>query len=100
MSCSRKQSSTIGHFPLYRRVLFSILGLVNYQSFKGFYHGTQYFFLTEIINGTFGIGQGEEYTDNERARGIYLPTWEDIKMLSSIDVKPREVALKDQSLFN
>lgn len=64
------------------------------------YNGTQYFFLTEIINGTFGTGQGEEYTDNKRARGIYLPTWVDIKILSSIDVKPREVALKVQSLFN
>ena len=64
------------------------------------YNGTQYFFLTEIINGIFGTGQGEEYTDNKRARGIYLPMWVDIKMLSCIDVKPKEVALKVQSLFN
>ncbi|WP_079527401.1 NUDIX hydrolase [Solibacillus isronensis] len=64
------------------------------------YNGTQHFFLTEIINGTFGTGQGEEYTDKERARGIYLPMWVDIKMLSCIDVKPKEVALKVQSLFN
>ena len=64
------------------------------------YNGTQHFFLTEIINGTFGNGQGEEYTDKERARGIYLPMWVDIKMLSCIDVKPKEIALKVQSLFN
>jgi 8-oxo-dGTP diphosphatase len=63
------------------------------------YNGTQYFFLSEIIKGTFGIGHGEEYTDNERDRGIYLPMWVDIKRLSSIDVRPREVALKIQSLF-
>ena len=42
------------------------------------YNGTQYFFLTEIINGTFGTGLGDEYTDKERARGIYLPMWIDI----------------------
>ncbi|MCM3721165.1 NUDIX domain-containing protein [Solibacillus isronensis] len=64
------------------------------------YNGTQYFFLTEIINGTFGTGQGEEYKDKERARGIYLPTWVDINMLSYIDVKLREVAFKVQSLSN
>ncbi|MER2170584.1 MAG: NUDIX domain-containing protein [Psychrobacillus psychrodurans] len=63
------------------------------------YNGTQYFFLTEIINGTFGTGLGEEYTDKERARGIYLPMWIDINRLSSIDVRPREVALKVQSLL-
>ncbi|WP_309140228.1 MULTISPECIES: hypothetical protein [Lysinibacillus] len=43
------------------------------------YKGTQYFFLSEIINGTFGTGQGEKYTDKERDRGIYLPLWIDIK---------------------
>jgi len=62
------------------------------------YNGTQYFFLSEIINGTFGTRQGEEYTDKERDRGIYLPMWIDIKRLSSIDVKPREVSLIVQTL--
>ena len=62
------------------------------------YNVTQYFFLSEIINGTFGTGQGEEYSDKERNRGIYLPMWIDIKRLSSIDVKPREVALIVQTL--
>jgi len=61
-------------------------------------NGTQYFFLSEIIKGTFGTGQGEEYTDKERNRGIYLPMWVDIKRLSSIDVKPRQVALIVQNL--
>lgn len=63
------------------------------------YNGTQYYFLSEIINGTFGTGQGEEYTDKERNRGIYLPVWVDISRLSEIDVKPKEVAIQLQTLF-
>ncbi|WP_456278971.1 NUDIX hydrolase [Bacillus sp. AK128] len=63
------------------------------------FNGTQYFFLAEIINGEFGTGQGEEYLDLDRDRGIYLPIWVDINKLSSIDVKPKEVALKIQALF-
>lgn len=63
------------------------------------YNGTQYFFQAEIISGTLGTGQGEEYTDKNRDRGTYLPTWVDIESLLSIDVKPREVALKVQSLL-
>jgi 8-oxo-dGTP diphosphatase len=63
------------------------------------FNGTQYFFLSEIIDGTFGTGQGEEYTDENRGRGTYLPIWIDIEWLSSIEVKPKEVALKVQSLL-
>lgn len=33
------------------------------------FNGTQYFFLAEIIKETFGTGQGEEYTDENRDRG-------------------------------
>jgi 8-oxo-dGTP diphosphatase len=64
------------------------------------YNGTQYFFLSEIIKGTFGTGQGEEYTDIGWNRGTYLPIWIDIRRLSSINVVPKEVAIKVQSLFN
>lgn len=64
------------------------------------FNGTQYFFLSEIISGTLGTGQGEEYTDKNRDRGTYLPMWVDIESLSSIDVRPNEVALKIQSLLN
>ncbi|MBC5638730.1 NUDIX domain-containing protein [Ornithinibacillus sp. BX22] len=63
------------------------------------YYGIQYYFLSEIINGTFGTGQGEEYTDKERNRGIYLPVWVDISRLSEIDVKPKEVAIQLQTIF-
>jgi 8-oxo-dGTP diphosphatase len=64
------------------------------------YNGTQYFFLSEIVSGTFGTGQGEEFTDDKRDRGTYLPVWVNINELQSIDVRPKEVALKIQSLFN
>ncbi|MGX2962132.1 NUDIX hydrolase (plasmid) [Peribacillus sp. JNUCC 23] len=63
------------------------------------FNGTQYFFLSEIIKGTFGTGEGEEFTNKNRERGTFFPMWVDIEMLSSIDVKPKEVALKVQSLF-
>ncbi|WP_163582129.1 NUDIX hydrolase [Gracilibacillus saliphilus] len=63
------------------------------------FNGTQYFFLSEIIDGTFGTGQGEEYTDKDRDRLTYSPMWMDLERLSSIDVKPKEVALKVQSLL-
>lgn len=63
------------------------------------FNGTQYFFLAEIIKGMFGTGKGEEYSDFNRDRGTYLPIWIDIERLAAIDVKPREVALKVQSLF-
>ena len=84
-----------------KREAFEELGVevrVNECIAKIEFNGTQYFFLSEIINGTFGTGKGEEYTDKERNRGIYLPMWIDIKRLSSIDVKPREVALIVQTL--
>jgi 8-oxo-dGTP diphosphatase len=64
------------------------------------FNGTQYFFLSEIISGTFGTGQGEEFTDAHRDRGTYLPMWVDINELPLIDVRPKEVALKIQSMFN
>ena len=63
------------------------------------FNGTQYFFRAEIMDGIFGTGQGEEFTDNAQERGTYLPMWVEIKSLSSLDVRPREVAVKVQSLF-
>ncbi|OBW60293.1 DNA mismatch repair protein MutT [Solibacillus silvestris] len=86
-----------------KREAFEELGVevvVNECIAKIEYNGAQYFFLSEIINGTFGTGQGEEYTDKERNKGIYLPMWIDIKRLSSLDVKPREIVLKVQNLLN
>ena len=65
-------------------------------TYKG---SSQYFYLSEIISGKIGTGQGEEYTDETRGRGTYKPMWVDLKKLSSIDVRPMEVATKIQSLF-
>ena len=65
------------------------------------YNGnTQYFYRAEILSGTLGTGQGEEYTNKTRGRGTYLPIWVDLERLSSIDVRPGEVALKIQTLVH
>lgn len=64
------------------------------------FNGRQHFFLSEIIKGTFGTGKGDEFTDKNRNRGTYFPMWVDIRKLSSIDVRPKEIALKVQSLFS
>ncbi|MDV7767612.1 NUDIX hydrolase [Peribacillus sp. CSMR9] len=86
-----------------KREAFEELGVkvnVNECFAKVEFNGTQYFFLAEIIEGTFGTGQGEEYTYESRDKGTYLPVWVEIKKLSLLDVKPKEVALKVQSIFN
>ena len=57
----------------------------------------QYFFLSEITSGTLGTGRGEEYRGG--IRGSYKPVWINIQALSSMDVRPVEVALEIQSLF-
>ncbi|GEN45388.1 DNA mismatch repair protein MutT [Alkalibacillus haloalkaliphilus] len=64
-----------------------------------FNDGTQYFFLSEIVSGTIGSGKGEEYTDSSRNRGTYEPMWVDIARLPFLNVKPKEIALKVQSLI-
>ncbi|AYV66956.1 NUDIX domain-containing protein [Niallia circulans] len=61
--------------------------------------GTQYFFLADIIHGTIGSGQGEEFTNSNRDRGTYLPMWVDIDDLTVMDVKPNIVAKKVQEYF-
>ena len=61
------------------------------------FSGKQYFFLGDIVGGTFGTGQGEEFSDENK--GSYIPMWVNIDDLSYIDVKPKEVAEKIQSLF-
>ncbi|WP_155591827.1 NUDIX hydrolase [Lysinibacillus cavernae] len=63
------------------------------------FNGNQYFFLSEIVGGEFGTGQGEEFTDKYKDRGTYLPVWIGIEKMLSMDVKPQEVALKIQSLY-
>jgi 8-oxo-dGTP diphosphatase len=61
------------------------------------FNGKQFFFLGDIVGGKFGTGQGEEFSDENK--GTYIPMWVNIEDLSSIDVKPREVAEKIQALL-
>ncbi|MEK5390762.1 NUDIX domain-containing protein [Margalitia sp. FSL K6-0131] len=55
------------------------------------YNGTQYFYLAEMIEGEFGTGAGEEFTDLKRNRGTYEPVWVFIEECAFIDIRPREV---------
>jgi 8-oxo-dGTP diphosphatase len=48
------------------------------------------------VGGTFGIGEGEEFSSPHRGRGIYEPIWVAIDNLSLLDVRPREMAKKIQ----
>lgn len=63
-----------------------------------YFNGIQYCFLSETINGTFGTGQGQEYTDKDIYRDSFA-SLDRYKKISSLDVIPKEVALKVQSLF-
>nr|WP_285767493.1 NUDIX domain-containing protein [Peribacillus sp. SI8-4] len=63
------------------------------------YHGMQYFFLGDIIDGVLGTGKGEEFTEENGERGTYQPLWVKIEDLSTLDVRPKEVAAKVQSLY-
>src|SRR4051812_9416940 len=60
------------------RETFEELGLhINIQEAFGIIHfnGVQYYFLSEIIGGTFGTRTGEEFTHKDRNRGTYEPVW-------------------------
>ncbi|MGE6376003.1 hypothetical protein [Peribacillus muralis] len=63
------------------------------------YNGIQYFFLGDIIDGAFGTGKGEEYTAENGEGGTYQPLWVKMEDLSTLDVRPKEVAEKVQSLY-
>src|SRR5690625_7010390 len=49
------------------------------------FNGKQYFFLSEIIGGEFGTGQGEAYGD-KRNSVLYIAMLIDIKCISSVYV--------------
>lgn len=85
-----------------KREAFEELGVninVNECFGKVKYNGTQYFFLADIVEGEIGTGMGEEFTDTNRNRGTYEPMWVEIDKLSLIDIRPKEVAEKIQSLL-
>lgn len=56
------------------------------------FRGKEYFFLCEIIKGEFGTGDGPEFHDSSEESGAYIPLWEEINNLDSLDIRPREIA--------
>lgn len=53
----------------------------------------QLYYKASIIGGTFGSGQGPEFSYSpELERGSYTPVWIHINDLSSLDVRPKEIA--------
>ncbi|WYP27534.1 NUDIX domain-containing protein [Alkalihalobacillus sp. FSL W8-0930] len=62
------------------------------------WQGTQYFYLAEMVSGTFGTGRGVEFTNKVKDKGQYVPLWISIDDLVELDVRPREVAQKVQLL--
>ncbi|KQL35098.1 MULTISPECIES: NUDIX domain-containing protein [Bacillaceae] len=54
-------------------------------------NGRQYYYLADIIGGTFGAGTGEEYTQTSVQRGTYEPIWVNIEDLPTLDVRPKEI---------
>lgn len=64
-----------------------------------YYNGMQYYFLADITEGEFGTGKGEEFTGIDRNRGVYKPMWVEVKHISTIDVRPKEIAEKETNLF-
>lgn len=61
------------------------------------FNGRQYYFLSEIVGGTFGTGTGEEFTHKDRNRGTYEPVWIELDLLLSLDVRPLEIAKRVHS---
>lgn len=49
---------------------------------------TQYYFLVDRLNGTFGTGTGEEMVHPRSEKGTYQPLWMPIAELSSRPIKP------------
>jgi 8-oxo-dGTP diphosphatase len=85
-----------------KREAYEELGVqINIKEYFGTvdYNGTQYYFLADIVSGVFGSGQGEEILNFEGDRGIYKPMWVEINTLSTINVRPKEMALKINNLF-
>ncbi|MEI4770689.1 NUDIX domain-containing protein [Psychrobacillus sp. FJAT-51614] len=54
-------------------------------------NGRQYYYLADIVGGTFGTGTGEEYTQTSVQRGTYEPIWVNIEDLPKLDVRPKEI---------
>lgn len=67
-----------------------ILRLVAKVWFRG---NPQFFYLVEQVGGTFGTGEGEEFSPNlDAARGSYHPLWMPVGVLTTRNVLPKEIA--------
>jgi 8-oxo-dGTP diphosphatase len=65
----------------------SLFTVYNYKSIK------QYYFICEVLGGDFGTGSGEEF-DRIQVNNRYTPLWIELSKLCTIDIKPKDVALK------
>lgn len=61
------------------------------------FNGTEYYFQAEIVDGVFGTGQGDEFLMSDTDCGTYTPMWVEINMLSTLNVRPKEIADKIQA---
>lgn len=64
------------------------------------FHGIQYYFAATMVGGIFGNGRGEEYTNENRGRGMCTPVWVELEKLSFINVRPVELVQKIQRHFS
>lgn len=53
---------------------------------------SQYYFLVDVIGGTFDTGTGEEMNHPKPEKGTYQPVWMPIAQLLDQPIKPREMA--------
>jgi 8-oxo-dGTP diphosphatase len=52
----------------------------------------QYYYLAEIVGGSFGTGNGEELFTAPASRGTYYPLWLPLVELIKQPVKPHQLA--------
>lgn len=66
-----------------------------------FNENIQHYFLCNILSGTFGTGNGEEYNhEYDPLRGTYQPVWIDLLDLSNLLIKPKCVVEKTIDYIN
>jgi 8-oxo-dGTP diphosphatase len=53
---------------------------------------SQYYFLVDVIGGTFGSGTGEEMNHPKPEKGTYQPVWMPVAQLLDQPIKPRQMA--------
>lgn len=54
---------------------------------------TMHFYQAALIGGSFGSGSGAEFHSYSPERGTYTPVWLDVSSLTSVDVRPEELAV-------